>query len=51
MTQDETVDTYNVPLDVKVEVVAGLLMCVLGAIASGTSQLENIDLLHYYQNK
>jgi len=48
ITQDESVDTYIVPLDVKVEVLAGLLLCVIGTILAFTCQLDNIDLLHYF---
>lgn len=51
MAQDELVETYNVPLDVKVEVLAGLLLCTLGTILCFTIGLDNIDMLHYFQNK
>ena len=50
--QEGSIDTYTVPLDVKVEVIFGLLLCVFGTISIYTFDcLENIDLLYYYQNK
>ena len=51
ISQDESVESYSVPLDVKVEVLAGLLLAVVGTIIAFTSDLDNIDLLHYFQNK
>ena len=48
ITKDESVETYSVPLDVKVEVLVGLLLAVLGTIIAFTSDLDNIDLLHYF---
>lgn len=51
MAQEELVESYSVPLDVKVEVLAGLLLCVIGTIIIFTTGLDNIDLLHYFQNK
>ena len=50
--QEGFIDEYTVPLDVKVEVIIGLLLCVFGTISIYTFDcLENIDLLYYYQNK
>lgn len=51
VTQDELVETYSVPLDIKVEVLAGLFLCVVGTILCFTIGLDNIDMLHYFQNK
>ena len=49
--QDESVETYSVPLDVQVEVLAGLALCVLGAMAIFTSDLMIISGLFYYDKK
>ena len=39
------------PLDVKVEVLGGLALCILGAIAIFTSDLMIISGLFYYDKK
>merc|ERR1711957_210249 len=49
--QDESIEEYHVPLDVKIEVIAGLLLCVLGALAIFTSDLMIISGLFYYDKK
>ena len=49
--QDEAIESYSVPLDVKVEVIAGLALCVLGCIAIFTSDLMIISGLYYYDKK
>ena len=51
VTQEASIETYSVPLDVKVEVMFGLLLCVLGSIIANTHGLQNIDYLWYWQSK
>ena len=47
MLNDE-IETYEVPLDVKVEVLMGLLMTIIGTIAVYTTDLVNTDGLAYF---
>lgn len=39
------------PLDVKVEVILGLALCIFGAMAIFTTDLLVISGLYYYENK
>ena len=39
------------PLDVKVEVILGLALCILGAMTIFTTDLLVISGLYYYENK
>ena len=48
---DDQVESYQVPLDVKVEVLAGLLLTIIGTIAIYTTELVNTDGLAYFQCK
>jgi len=48
VTQEGTLETYQIPLDVKVEVILGLVLCVLGSIIANTHGLSNIDHLHFW---
>ena len=49
--QEEGVQDFQVPLDVKVEVLGGLLLCILGAMAMFTTNLLIISGLYFYENK
>lgn len=48
VTNESSVETYEVPLDVKVEVALGLLLCAMGTIAIYTTNLGSIDLMNYF---
>ena len=39
VSEEASIETYTVPLDVKVEVMFGLLLCVLGSIIANTHGL------------
>ena len=49
--QEEGNETFQVPLDVKVEVLAGLALCILGTMAIFTTNLLIISGLYFYENK
>lgn len=51
MSADDSIESFTVPMDVKVEVFVGLLLCVLGLTAIYTTDLLIIQGLHLYDCK
>ena len=48
VTNEASIETYEVPVDVKVEVLIGLVLSVIGTLAVWTSEVGNIDLLNFF---
>ena len=49
VVQEGLQEGFIVPLDIKVEVLIGLMLCVVGTIAVMTCEMHSIDALIYYQ--
>ena len=49
--QEQEMESFKVPLDVKVEVLIGLALCVIGLLSVFTTNLVIISGLHYYDCK
>ena len=37
--------SYELPLDIKVEALVGLALCIIGSVIMFTSQMKNIDMI------
>ena len=51
VSQEVELETFTVPLDVQVEVLVGLALCIVGLLGIYTTNLLNIGGLHYYDCK
>eukprot|EP00353_Schmidingerella_taraikaensis_P012537 CAMPEP_0185581250 /NCGR_PEP_ID=MMETSP0434-20130131/18197_1 /TAXON_ID=626734 ORGANISM="Favella taraikaensis, Strain Fe Narragansett Bay" /NCGR_SAMPLE_ID=MMETSP0434 /ASSEMBLY_ACC=CAM_ASM_000379 /LENGTH=90 /DNA_ID=CAMNT_0028199739 /DNA_START=21 /DNA_END=293 /DNA_ORIENTATION=+ len=49
--QEESVESFEVPLDVKVEALGGLMLCIVGSILMYSFDLLIISGAYFYENK
>ena len=48
LSQGEGDISYELQMDIKVEVGVGLALCIIGAVMMFTNQMRNIDILQQY---